>query len=360
MSLAESYHHLLLEQGAEDTALSIFQRLLEVDPDFTPALIHLAEYNIRRGETGRAEQLVDKLKADGARADILARLEASLECVQQGAGGDKWRQWAQDQPTAVVMAGMLLAASGAQLSCAEEAYLVSLDLKESSASNRWGARLAYQSLLLAKARFEEMSDVLDSAKDDIRRSTLALYLMDAAAGAPVDDRAREVAAERCVDPPRRNAPMLWLCSLWAHHLGDAAQLQAIAEALTVKLDSTRSRRDSLITGSAVAYATLASGDSVTATNLFRALRPTGNTGDLAWQPWEPLAAERITLARLLLARGDYSEAHRVAAALEHPQPVIYVAFLPASLSIQIEAAEAMGNTELAEIHRQRLAGLRRR
>ena len=154
--------------------------------------------------------------------------------------------------------------------------------------------------------------------------------------------------------------MLWLCGLWAHRQGDAQRLQAITEALTVKLDSTRSRRDSLITGSVVAYATLASGDSATALRLFSELRPTGKTNDLAWQPWEPLAAEKITLARLLLARGDYADAHRVAAALDHPQPVIYLAFLPASLSIRIAAAEAMGEPELAGVHRQRLAALRSR
>ena len=70
-----------------------------------------------------------------------------------------------------MMAGMLLAASGAQLGCAEEAYRVSLELDGSSRSNRWGARLAFQTLLLAQGRYEEMSAVLDEAQDDVRGST---------------------------------------------------------------------------------------------------------------------------------------------------------------------------------------------
>ena len=360
MSLAETYHHLVLEAGAEDTALRVLDRLIDVDPEFTPALVHLAEYAFRRGDTDRSALFVDRLSAAGARPDILARLEASLECVRDGAGGDKWRMWAEEAPTAVVMAGTLLAASGAQLGCAEEAYRTTLDMEESARSNRWGARLAFQSMLLAQGRYEEVSEVLERAQDDVRGSTVVMYLMDVVAGYPVDDRVREVAATRCADPPSRNAPMLWLCGLWANHHGDVAQMQAISQALAVKLDSTRSRRDSLIARSVAAYAALASGDSSTAIERLSALKPTGQTSDLAWQPWEPLAAEKITLARLLYARGDYEGAYRVAGAIDHPQSVIYLAFLPASLSIRIDAAEALGETDLADIHRERLKALRRR
>ncbi len=358
MSMGETYHHFMLEAGASDSAAALFERITAVDPDFTPALIHLAERGFRAGHTDRAEQLVSKLDSVGARPDILARLKASLECVRGGSENMEWRRWVRDNPTSVVMSGMLLAASGAQMECAEDAYRATLEVEGSTSSDRWGARLALQSLLLAQARYDEMAEVLDSAATDVRGSTQAMYLMNAIAGAPVSERAAEVAAGRCSDPMQRNVPMLWLCGMWASENGNAEQMRAIEAAVRIKSDSNPSRRDSLIAGSLSAFAALASGDSATAIELFGELKTTGNSGDLSWQPWEPLAAERITLARLLLERGDYEDAYRVASAFDHPQPVIYLAFLPASLQLRIEAADGMGDDRMAEEHRRRLAALR--
>jgi hypothetical protein len=184
-----------------------------------------------------------------------------------------------------------------------------------------------------------------------------MYLMNAIAGAPVDDRATAVYAERCSEPERRNAPMLWLCGIFASRQSHTNDLERIDKALQEKIDSAPSRRDSLIVRSVSAFASLAAGDSVVALREFGSLKPTGSSGDLAWQPWEPLAAEHITFARLLLARGDYVEAYRVASSFDHPQPVIYLAFLPASLRVRIEAAEAMGQLSMAEDYRRRLAAL---
>ena len=191
--------------------------------------------------------------------------------------------------------------------------------------------MALQSLLLAQGRYDEMAAVLDSAAPDVRGSTEAMYLINAIAGAPVSDRAAEVAATRCSNPLSHNVPMLWLCGMWASSNGDAEQMRAIQDAVAVKSNSNPSRRDSLIARSLTAFEALAAGDSATALELFGALKTTGLSGDRSWQPGEPRAAERITLARLLLARGDYEEAHWVASAFDHPQPGIYVAFLPARL-----------------------------
>jgi serine/threonine-protein kinase len=357
MSIAEVYHHFVLEGYAVDSATALFERATTVDPEFTPALIHLAERYLREGNTNRAEQLVAKLDSVGAKPDILARLKASLECVRDGADGMEWREWVRETSTPIVMAGTLLAASGAQLACAEEAYRATLESENSARSDRWGARLSLQSLLLAQGRYDEMAEVLDGAADDVRGSTEAMYLMNAIAGAPVDERAASVYAQRCSDPAQNNAPMLWLCGIFASQRGDPGHLERIETALQAKLDSAPSRRDSLINRSVSAFAALAVGDTATALQRFGSLKPTGNSGDLFWQPWEPLAAARITYARLLLARREFAEAHRVASAFDHPQPVIYLAFLPASLTVRIEAAEAMGEQSLAEVYRQRLAAL---
>ncbi len=71
----------------------------------------------------------------------------------------------------------------------------------------------------------------------------------------------------------------------------------------------------------------------------------------------PLAVERITLSEILLRRGEYRAAIDVASLFDHPEPLVYVAFLPASLSLRLRAAEALGQTEEASRYRKRLGML---
>ena len=63
------------------------------------------------------------------------------------------------------------------------------------------------------------------------------------------------------------------------------------------------------------------------------------------------------LAQLLLARGQAAEALDVAGGFDSPVPVAYLMYLPASLSIRVQAAEQLGDTRLAEAGRARLAAL---
>jgi hypothetical protein len=102
------------------------------------------------------------------------------------------------------------------------------------------------------------------------------------------------------------------------------------------------------------------GDSASALEQLRRLVPTTDDwGALTWYPWEALGAERLLLARLLLARGEALAALQVASNFDAPSPVTYLPYLPASLVVRIEAAERLGDGKLAERLRHRQAMLAR-
>ncbi len=118
------------------------------------------------------------------------------------------------------------------------------------------------------------------------------------------------------------------------------------------------RRDSLLAASLHARATLARGDSAEALRELRALTPTATSQeDLTWGPWESLGDERLLLARLLLAHRQAGGALEVARGFDSPVPVSYLMYLPASLSVRVQAAAQLGDTRLAQASRVRLAAL---
>jgi hypothetical protein len=72
----------------------------------------------------------------------------------------------------------------------------------------------------------------------------------------------------------------------------------------------------------------------------------------------PAAGERLLLARLLLANGDHLNAMGMADVIDSPGASIHLLFLPASLTLRLEAATALGDTRLQSKLRQSIAALR--
>jgi hypothetical protein len=63
------------------------------------------------------------------------------------------------------------------------------------------------------------------------------------------------------------------------------------------------------------------------------------------------------LARLLLARRQAAGALEVASGFDSSVPVSYLMYLPASLSVRVQAAAQLGDTRLARTSRERLEAL---
>jgi hypothetical protein len=109
-----------------------------------------------------------------------------------------------------------------------------------------------------------------------------------------------------------------------------------------------------------AHLLLARGDSDAALARFGSLTPVARRDYLVWGYTESLPVERLVQAELLLARGRNQEALAVASAFDHPTPVVYLPFLPASLVVRYRASLALSRSEDAARYRDRLAALGRR
>jgi hypothetical protein len=186
-----------------------------------------------------------------------------------------------------------------------------------------------------------------------------LYLIMATIDTGYSDRATAVATQFGTGYGAMSSPMLWALATYAASTGDTNALTHIASQLKRAADSSRTRRDSLLANVVSAHLALARHDTAAALQQLARLAPNAPLEDLEWQPWEALAGERLTLAKLYLARGHYSLADQVAGRLEASQPVIHLAYLPAALAIRAAAATALGQTGSAEIYRRREVALYR-
>jgi hypothetical protein len=115
-------------------------------------------------------------------------------------------------------------------------------------------------------------------------------------------------------------------------------------------------RAALVAGLLRAHLAAARGDSTGASRL-AALIDQASAGGLAWDLTGPMAPERHLLAELLLAQGRLAEAEQVASAFDHQEPIAFLPYLPASLTIRLRAARASGRREAAKAYADRLRRL---
>lgn len=355
--LGEVYVNLLPSSPAPDSlARAALQRAREAEPDFAPTLLLLEEVALRDGDVDKALALRRELR--GADADARHELERDLRlrCVRDGPGSIDWPAAVRENPGAVTAAAKPLSVHAAQPRCARTAFEAVLGDRKVAGNFRWGALLGLQNLLVALGMHEEARALLDSevAADLPARS---LYILTAAAGggfereaaAAVDDRGRQY---------EDMAPaLLWLLGVWESRHGTVGNLREITRVMRAKSDVSRTRRDSLLLRIMAARLTLAEGDTMRAIQQLHALRPTAPRGELAWQPWESLAGERMLLAQLLLARGEAQEADQVAGQLDAAEPVVHLLYLRPSLTIRLQAARMMQNDRLAARYQARLRRL---
>ena len=174
----------------------------------------------------------------------------------------------------------------------------------------------------------------------------ALYVVDAVTGAPFETQAR-AALDALGDGNRTlQAPKLWFRGTWYAHAGDEARLAEVVDQLHRRVRSSEDPADSLLAGSMAARLDLVRGDTSQAIARFSALRPVAGRTYITWGLWQSLAAERIQLAELLLARGEAARAFGVASGFDHFEPIAYVLYWPRSLAVRARAAAMMGRGDL--------------
>ena len=263
---------------------------------------------LRRGDVDGATALIRRFRRVGEPdSSLVTRLDLMLRCVRDGPVEANWSRLAQRDPGLILIASRLLSAGAAQPVCAEAGFTAVLANERAPSNERWGALLGLQGLLTAQGRLAKVRALLDS-EGAAQVGGPVLYLIVAAAGAGLDDRAAEVADGFGTKYESMSTPILWALGTWAAHRTDTIALRAISSALTRKADSTGARADSLMARVVAAHAILSRGDSAAALDSIQALIPNAPLADIEWQPWESLGEQRLLLARLLLSRGDYAAA----------------------------------------------------
>jgi hypothetical protein len=290
-------------------------------------------------------------------------------CVGHGAAAVAWAQAVRTHPLAVLTAAKSLMAAGHRLACAEAGFSAILDGDTATATDtlaakrRWTALIGLESTLLSQRRAAEAAARLDAS---IARGEggSSLFLVGAGIVPELEDRGRAVAQAdaKTFGPSYGNCPYpirLWALALWEAHAGSPTVVAAVARNLEGQARASGARGDYLLAHSAAAYSALARGDTSGALARLSALVPNAPPGPyLEWDIAEPLGYERLTYARLLLATGRAQQALETASVFDSSLPIVYVAFLPASLELRAEAATALGRADLAAHYRERLAALR--
>jgi eukaryotic-like serine/threonine-protein kinase len=354
-ALGEVYFHLLPDEGPPDSlAEAAFQRARRNDPDFTPPTLHLFDLALRRGDAARAGELEREVERAGADTQYVEKRRLILRCLN-GTLTD-WESEARTRMDAVLSAGTQLALSGIPQGCADGALRSVLEADSASPSERWAALYALQSFYYATGRSAEVPSLIAS-RGALGLPISFLYLVDALAGVGFQNEARDSVTARGERYPTMAAATLWLLGSWEAQRGDTSRLARIAAALKTKLDSSGTRRDSLLVESLAAQASLAAHDTADAIQRLKQLQPFGSRSDLTWLPFASLGNERMTLARILAAQGKAEEAEQALSWFDAPPPVSYLLYRGPSLALRAKLAEQLGQDGRAAEYRRRLAAM---
>ena len=360
MALGEVYYHLLPSTDSHPDSLAGAEfTLAAADTGFSPPRFHLAEIAIRRGDLRAAEAAVkdffERVRDDSSSAE----LSPMLACLRGGRKAVDWRQGAVANPLDALRAAKMLAVGGAFPGCAEDGFQALFDQPDLSLGYRWGAFLGLQGMLAAEGRTTELRTLIDSAVAAGLDRAPNLYLLDALADVDVAADASALAERLTRERSgKTSANTLWLLGAWHARQGDRARTDSLHAALvarTVGIHDPLVDRYADVLG---ARLVLLGGDTARAIDRLRTALSVGRREELAWgDQGESLAPERLLLAELLLATGQPAEALSAAGVFDHQEPVAFLPFLPASLTIRRRAALALGHEAEARGFERRLAAL---
>lgn len=359
MALGEVYYHLLPSAGGSPDSLAEAEfTLAAVDTGFSPPRFHLAEIAIRHGNPVAAEKAVQeflrRVQDSASRAELLPM----LACARGGRKAVDWRQAAIATPLDALRAAKMLAVGGAFPGCAEDGLRAVFDNHAVSPGYRWGAFLGLQGVLGAEGRTSELHALIDSAVAAGLDLARQLYLLDALAGVDVEADATAVVERLTREGTDKAFPFtLWLLGAWHARNHDRAGTDALRAALVARSARTHDPWEARFADVLGARLVLLKGDTAAAIQRLRVALSAGRREALDWDVGESLAADRLLLAELLLARGQPGEAMSAAAVFDHQAPAVFLPFLPASLGLRHRAALAMGREAEARRFQDRLVAL---
>ena len=359
MALGEVYYHSLPSvAGDPDSVAEREFTLAAVDTGFSLPRYHLAEIAIRRHGVATARQAVEyfirRTEDKGARSELLPM----LTCAVQGRKAVEWKRIVRTNTLKALSAAKMLSVAATYPGCAEDGFRATFADREVEMGERWGAFLGLQGVLAAEGRTTELRALVDSAVAAGFDLAPQVYLLDALAGVKVESEASAVAARQARDDAgQARLFSLWLLGEWRAAHGDRAGTEAVRAVLARRGATAPDPRIPRFVGVLGARLALLDGDSVGAIDRVRAELGWGRRESLEWELGESLAPDRLLLAELLLARHRPAEALVAAGVFDHPAPITFLPFLPASLTIRARAALALERKEEAQRYHARLAAL---
>jgi hypothetical protein len=276
------------------------------------------------------------------------------------------RELSIEEPLPLLAAAGALAGGGSQLPCSVAAYRALLQYDTAAtgeaAGRRFPALMGLQSILIAQGRVSEAVREVQAWLErwQLRRAE-GLLLLGAGVSDSLSDRADRIArgdADATGTDYRRvtSTIRLWELGVLAARSGRLDIGDAIAKRLEESQPEDRRRQN--LASSVRIHAPLARGDSARALRMLDDLVPASVPSfELKWAEDEPLGAERLLFARLLLADGQYERAIGVASVLDSAWPTIFPLYLRESLVVRIEAAQAAQNPVREQQYRSRLERL---
>ncbi len=366
--LGEVYMHLLPLVGSPDRlAKAAFDSARRLDPAAPNVLYHAIEIRLRENDLRETPAMMQRFLAAQPDSIYAEQLKLMESCVRTGPAKMQWSTPARTSPFPLLAAANALKGAGAQLPCAKLAYDAVLSgataSDDATEAMRWYSLIGLQSVLLAEGRTSEAISRIDQWIARGQGGT-SLYLLDAPYYPELREQAKRVAME---DELRFGAgyagcpfPMrLWQLGIWEARSGRPLVAQSVARTLESRAAKSGEVVERLLAKSMASHAALARGDSADAlrmlTELMNAEIP---GGDLTWNLAISRGTDRLALAELLLARGNYQRAIDIADVFDSAWPQIYILYYPASLRVLADAASALGDTEAAARYRNRLATLR--
>ena len=269
------------------------------------------------------------------------------------------------RPLPLSLAAKSLGGSPVTAGCAIAGYemLLQEDTARTDAAEgrRFFALLGLVNGLLGRERTDAAVTAIDAFQRRLGYG-LSLYLLAAPVVPALADRARAIARQDSVDFGAQYAGVrfpvrVWELGVWAAQEGKAPVARAVAINLAARA-AGGTRLDTLLAASMLGHAALAEGDSSQALRRFEALIvQAAPVEELSWNEVASLGFDRLELGRLLMRRKDYARAIRVLEVHDSGLPAVYPLYLRASLTLRLEAANALNQPALAAVLRARIADL---
>ncbi|MEX2177906.1 MAG: protein kinase [Gemmatimonadaceae bacterium] len=357
--LGETYLRLLSGEWAADSlARAALERARAGDPGFAPTLLLLEEVALRDGDIRRAERLSEELRVAGADTTHSAAREIMHQCVRRGPSSVDWAERARSNGMALISATKVLAGAAKQADCAIEGFLAILASPSSTAGSRYFAFVALHAQLEATARSSRSTSLL--ASRHIEDSNLHVpKLLAAVSGSAYQEHAKRFADSVATNYTASRTLTLWLLAQYEARRGNGVRLEQIFSLVRQRADSSAAPLDRRLALSVEAQVRALRGDTAGAISILQAMKPSSLRQGITWSLWESLGPERMLLARLQFARGDFEAARRTATFIDATEPMPYPFFLRESLTLRAQAADSLKSPALAEAYRERLHRLSR-